>query len=415
MNPSPVTASSLQTGTPISILPAGGKRLAAAMELKSSALSIDIPAVAALDASSTPGKAGHCFSQNLPNWIRKTSIGGLLSLRYAVDWMKMLGGLCLWSLIFVPLPKALSTRIEKISAHRFLTGPKEKPDLKFLKDTSLRALVQERYIDMKQVLEENRESLAKAGLKLDEALDKLKIHAWHIPAPPGRPTVVLHHGRGSNLMHLEHVMQVFRQKKLGMLLYDYPGFGRSGGIATPDALNKSGVAVSLYAKSSRGLDIPLSQQIHVGNSLGSMVGAHTAHVLEQMDDNPMKALVLVNPLPSFKQVFVHMRDRFKLGWLLNENRIQVDMDGATPLRHLTRTPVHFVRGRNDKYIPLRQVQQMFEGVGSLTSSEFYKNSAQKTLNVWEDTRHRLGERDYQHLAQSVEEVAVGTPRGADNC
>ncbi len=327
----------------------------------------------------------------------------------------MLGGLCLWSLIFVPLPKALSTRIEKISAHRFLTGPKEKPDLRYLKDTSLSALIQERYIDMKQVLEENRASLVKAGMTLDATLDKLKIHAWHIPAPAGRPTVILHHGRGSNMMHMERVMQVFRQKKLGLLLYDYPGFGRSGGIATPEALNKSGVAVSLYAKSSRGLEIPLSQQIHVGNSLGSMVGAYTARVLEQMDDNPLKALVLVNPLPSFKQVFVHIRDRFKLGWLLNEKRIRVDMDGATPLSQLTKTPVHFVRGRNDRYIPLHQVEQMFQSVGSKSASGFYNHPGQKNLVLWDDTHHRLGEKDYHRLAQYVDTVAGGTGFGPEQC
>lgn len=327
----------------------------------------------------------------------------------------MLGGLCLWSLIFVPLPKALSTRIEKLSAHRFLTGPKEKPDLRYLKDTTLGALVQERYINMKQVLEENRASLVKAGVELDATLDKLKIHAWHIPAPAGRPTVVLHHGRGSNMMHLERVMQVFRQRKLGLLLYDYPGFGRSGGIATPDALNKSGVAVSLYAKSSHGLDIPLSRQIHVGNSLGSMVGAYTARVLEQMDENPLKALILVNPLPSFKQVFVYIRDRFKLGWLLNENRIRLDMDGVTPLRQLTKTPVHFVRGRNDKYIPILQVEQMFEATGSQTASPFYRHHGQKRLSIWEDTHHRLGEKDYHRLARYVDDVAGGTFSGPEQC
>lgn len=369
----------------------------------------------AVQGSPATPNARPCLVQKFPQWVRKTSIGGLLSLRYAVDWMKMLGGLCLWSLIFVPLPKGLSARIEKVSAHRFLTGPKEKPDLRYLKDTSLRALVQERYINMKQVLAENRASLAKAGLKLDTALDNLKIHAWHIPAPAGRPTVVLHHGRGSNMMHLEHVMQVFRQKKLGLLLYDYPGFGRSGGIATPDALNKAGVAVSLYAKSSQGLEIPLSRQIHVGNSLGSMVGAHTAHVLEQMDDNPMRALVLVNPLPSFKQVFVHMRDRFKLGWLLNENRIRLDMDGATPLKHLTKTPVHFMRGRHDRYIPLHQVEQMFETVGSQTQSRFYRQPGQKQLTLWEETHHRLAEKDYQRLAQYVDDVANGKVYGPEQC
>lgn len=351
------------------------------------------------------------MTDKLPNWLRRWSLSGLGAFRYAVDVLKMFSGLCLWVLVFIPFPKFMggtARRIEKFSANRFLTGPQEKSDFQFLKDKTLRTIIEnknEHFINIREVLESNRTSALTGKWKINPIVDDIAVHAWHIPAPAGRPTVIVHHGRGSNIMHLEPVMRSFREKNMGVIVYDYPGFGRSGGSPSPESMYKAGLAVSLHAKNRLKVPIPLQDQIIFGNSLGSIVAANTARALEEMGEASPKALVLVNPLPSIKEVFIHIRDSFKLGWLFNEKRMTLDLDGATPLKHLTQTPVQIIRGKQDKYIPMKQVEQMFEHIGKPdleSAASFYRNGKHLEKTILGDTHHRLKEKDYPLLANHIE-------------
>ncbi|WP_373531820.1 alpha/beta hydrolase [Vampirovibrio sp.] len=351
------------------------------------------------------------LTEHLPVPLRRWSLNGVLTLRYAVDVVKMFSSLCVWALVFIPLPRFMggtAKRIEKFSANRFLKGPQEKPDAQFLKDKTLRSIIEnknEHFINIQQVLKENQASALKGRFKADPLLDDITVHAWHIPAPAGRPTVILHHGRGSNIMHLEPVMRTFRDQKMGIIVYDYPGFGRSGGAPSPEALYKSGLAVSLYAKQRMGAKIPVKDQIILGNSLGSIVAANTAHALELLGEVAPKALVLANPLPSLKKVFVHNRDRFKLGWLFNEKRMTLDLDAEAPLKKLTHTPVQIIRGKQDQYIPMAQVDQMFRQIGKpegQSLAPYYENGAHLDKTLLGETHHRLKDRDYPLLAAQID-------------
>lgn len=322
----------------------------------------------------------------------------------------MFGGLCLWSLVFIPFPQFMAgtaERIQQFARNRFLTGPKSVPNVNLLKDPELKNTIMNNnnhMIDMNGILEKYAGKLG-GKFKPDQKMDGVKIHAWHIPvADKTRPTVIVHHGRGSNIMHLESVIQAFRKKNMGVIVYDYPGFGKSGGSPSPEALCQSGVAMSLFAQEVK--NIPLDQQIIFGNSLGSIVAANTAKALEEIGAGTPKALVLVNPLPSLKEVFIHMRDRFKLGWLYNEGRLKLDLEAHQPLRGLTHTPVQVIRGEQDKYIPMEQVRTMFERIGKPDASgsraAFYEKGEHLEMKPLSQLHHRLKDKDYPLLADEVE-------------
>lgn len=358
--------------------------------------------------SKTPVLSGPLRStlSKILGWLRQARISTMLLGRYTTEVIQMFGGLCLWSLVFIPFPKSmgkLAKKVQRFSTNRFLTGPKGKPDLGLIRDKSLKAAIREYHINLKDTFNGTMSADMKKKLHIDPVTDDIKVHAWHVPAPAGQPTAIVHHGRGSNIMHLESVMQAFRKKKMGVIVYDYPGFGRSGGSPSPESLYKSGLALSLFADSGKQMArIPIQDQIIFGNSLGSIVAANTAKALEEMGKPAPKGLVLANPLPSIIDVFRHFRDRFHLGWLYNEKRLTLDMEAIEPLKALKQTPVQIIRGAQDKYIPIDLVRKMFQGIGDARKVPFYQGDKHLKMEIYPQLHHRLKDSDYPFLVDEVE-------------
>ena len=61
------------------------------------------------------------------------------------------------------------------------------------------------------------------------ASDGNKIHAWWIPPPKGKPkkAVLYCHGNGGNLsLRFEGVKRWLQLLEVGVLIFDYPGYGK---------------------------------------------------------------------------------------------------------------------------------------------------------------------------------------------
>ena len=101
-----------------------------------------------------------------------------------------------------------------------------------------------------------------------QASDGNKIHAWWIPPPAGKPkkAVLYCHGNGGNLsLRFEGVKRWLQLLDVGVLIFDYPGYGKSLGKPSEQ---------SCYASSKASLDWLLQQGfkpsdlIFYGGSLG---------------------------------------------------------------------------------------------------------------------------------------------------
>src|SRR5437764_11062916 len=72
------------------------------------------------------------------------------------------------------------------------------------------------------------------------------IHAWWCPPPgwePGQGAVLFCHGNGGNLSHRGWALANFHQRlRMGVLLFDYPGYGRSGGTPSEAGCYAAGEA-----------------------------------------------------------------------------------------------------------------------------------------------------------------------------
>lgn len=156
---------------------------------------------------------------------------------------------------------------------------------------------------------ELRQKLVKLGFHPDKDSPH-ELSAWFIKADKDKPTVVFSHGRDCNISHLEHIIKALNKKGYGIFVYDYPGFGRSEGRPTEQALYEAGLAASKFLTQKEGiLNIPIEQQIIMGHSLGGAIAVDVAKKLSDSNSRP-KALVLVNTFTDIKTAFADQQKRY---------------------------------------------------------------------------------------------------------
>ena len=62
--------------------------------------------------------------------------------------------------------------------------------------------------------------------------DDEQLDAWFVPADPARGTVLFCHGNAGNISHRLESVRVFAELGLSVFIFDYRGYGRSGGKPT---------------------------------------------------------------------------------------------------------------------------------------------------------------------------------------
>ncbi len=62
-----------------------------------------------------------------------------------------------------------------------------------------------------------------------EAADGVRIHAWFVPARQSRAIVLFCHGNAGNISHRLDTLKIFNSLGLSTFIFDYRGYGRSGG------------------------------------------------------------------------------------------------------------------------------------------------------------------------------------------
>jgi fermentation-respiration switch protein FrsA (DUF1100 family) len=61
------------------------------------------------------------------------------------------------------------------------------------------------------------------------AADGVRLHGWYVPAPAGRATLLFMHGNAGNISHRLDSIRLFHGMSLDVFIFDYRGYGRSGG------------------------------------------------------------------------------------------------------------------------------------------------------------------------------------------
>lgn len=123
-----------------------------------------------------------------------------------------------------------------------------------------------------------RATPAAVGLAFEElrlsAADGVELGAWWIPAAPGSAAVIVCHGNAGNIGDRLHLALALHAMELGVLLFDYRGYGASDGEPTEQGLYLDAEAAWLHVVEERG--VPAARVALLGESLGGAVAVELA-------------------------------------------------------------------------------------------------------------------------------------------
>ena len=207
-----------------------------------------------------------------------------------------------------------------------------------------------------------------------------KVEAWFLaphvpPAAMPSPAVIFGHGNGEVIDFWPEILKPFTDLGIGVLLVEYPGYGRSEGRPSQTSITQTFVAA--YDVLVRRKDVDPSKIILFGRSLGG--GAVCALAQER----PSAALILMSTFTSVRS--------FAWRYLAPAFLMRDPFDNLSAVTSYAE-PVLIIHGRKDNIIPYKHAVQLHRAAkGSrLITYECGHNDCPRDWNVfWQDVKSFL--------------------------
>lgn len=164
-----------------------------------------------------------------------------------------------------------------------------------------------------------------------------RVEAWYLPPPENHrpaPAVLFAHGNGEWIDFWPETLGPFRELGLGLLLVEYPGYGRSEG--SPSQRRIAEAFDLAYDRLAARPEIDGARIVFMGRSLGG--GAVCDLALRR----PAAALVLLSSFTSVKA--------FAARYLAPSFLIRDPFDNLAALKRYP-GPVLVLHGRHDEIVP----------------------------------------------------------------
>ncbi len=178
--------------------------------------------------------------------------------------------------------------------------------------------------------------------------DGTPLHAWW-GAPPGwKPAdgaVLFCHGNGGHLAWRAGVLRSWLPTGQAMLLFDYPGFGKSAGQPSEAGCYAAGDAAFAWLTDVQGVDP--GRVLLYGGSLGGAVAIDLA------TRRRCRALFLVSTFTSFPDMAQKVVPWVPGRWLVRNQFNSLAKIGSV------RVPVFIAHDRDDGLIPFSQAERLY--------------------------------------------------------
>jgi fermentation-respiration switch protein FrsA (DUF1100 family) len=170
--------------------------------------------------------------------------------------------------------------------------------------------------------------------------DGERLHAWWVPAAaPAIANVLLCHGNGGNIGDRAHALDLLSAHGLGVLAFDYRGYGRSSGRPS-----ERGTALDARAARAAIHDGPV---IYLGESLGGAVALALAA------ERPPDGLIL-------QSTFTSVRDIARLHYPIVPRALVPDAYPSLRRIRDVHAPLLVLHGGDDRLVPAIDGQALYD-------------------------------------------------------
>lgn len=196
------------------------------------------------------------------------------------------------------------------------------------------------------------------GLKFEtidfKSADGTALHGWFIPAKgkTAKATVVFSHGNAGSIGHHLGFCTWLAEAGYNVIIYDYRGFGKSGGTVDRRGMIDDVKAAFAYAR--KRPDIDTGRLVSYGHSLG---GAQSVTALAETPVKGLRAIVIDGAFASYLAM------ARIIGGQLGASLVTDELAPKDFVKNLAPVPLLVVHGDHDEVVPLSQGRQLFEAAG----------------------------------------------------
>ncbi|HUO77074.1 MAG TPA: alpha/beta hydrolase [Thermodesulfovibrionales bacterium] len=176
--------------------------------------------------------------------------------------------------------------------------------------------------------------------------DGVDISAWYTPAENARGYVLFCHGNAGNISHRLDSIRIFHNLGLGVLIFDYRGYGRSKGAPDEEGTYRDAEAAWDYLVNS--LHVAPEKIILFGRSLGSAVAA------EMASRKQAGALIMESGFTSVPDLGSSFYPYLPVRLLSKYRYASIEKVGRLKI------PKLFIHSPEDEIVPYEQGRKLFE-------------------------------------------------------
>ena len=199
--------------------------------------------------------------------------------------------------------------------------------------------------------------------------DGTKLHAWFLPSfDDAKATILFLHGNAENIS--THIGAVHWLPRYGfnVLLYDYRGYGKSGGeLGVETAINDFNHVLNYLTKRD---DVKNGKVIVYGQSLGGAIAANA--VAKNSSNNHIAGLVIESSFSDFREI---AREKLNESWLTWAFQwplaltVTADYSSKKALANIHNIPILIIHGTDDRIIPFHHGEALYQA--ALNPKEFW--------------------------------------------
>jgi uncharacterized protein len=179
-----------------------------------------------------------------------------------------------------------------------------------------------------------------------DTTDGVRLNAWMVPAKSPEALLLFCHGNAGNISHRLDNIQRLIHIDVSVFIFDYRGYGRSGGRISEEGFYRDSEAA--YGVAREYADEKGLKLIIFGRSLGGIAAVHLAAKY------PCSGVILES---TFPHLGVMAREHFPIplvGGLLKERLNSVDKIGGI------KAPILFFHGDLDDIVPYRCGLELYD-------------------------------------------------------